>query len=240
MKQALTHGLPINKPIKSFKNSSALHKAVLRGARPDVVQVLLDAGSDVNCPVDASYPSLVVAAEDGRLDLVKLLLANGADVQARNAMGHTALTTACLDNTPGHENVIKELLAAGAKPTVDDLDSACDSGDPLGPASKRGSPAIVRLLIAAGVDVNGVASWGGPALHRVAEGGNVEVAEVLLALGADPTLRLAMEDDEDYANKTPLDLARRSKAKKIVALLEAAIAGGGRAERHRSAEDFWT
>ncbi len=63
---------------------------------------------------------LVAAAESGRLEVVKLLLAAGADVHAKrtdrvaSGLGEpTALTEACMDKTSGHQNIVKELLAAG-------------------------------------------------------------------------------------------------------------------------------
>lgn len=56
---------------------------------------------------------LMYAASRGRLDIVKKLLASGADPNAQNAQGHTALTSC---NT--HTSVMKALLNAGADPNI--------------------------------------------------------------------------------------------------------------------------
>jgi ankyrin repeat protein len=223
LKRALAMGLPIHEPIKAYNGISALCSAVIQGAKPEVLQALIDAGADVNSRADAGKSALAAAAETGRADQVKLLLAAGADWTATDAMGFTPLTLACLDKTAGHEQSLRELLAAGARPTVDDLDSACSNGDPLGPDDKLGSPAMIRMLIEAGVDVNGFSRWG-TALHRAASNGNVEVGRVLLELGADPKLRIPA-DEEDCGNMTPLEVAQEFEKKKMVAFLKAAAFG---------------
>lgn len=56
---------------------------------------------------------LIHAATRGRLEIVKKLLAAGADPNAQNFQGQTALTSC---NT--HTNVMKELLNAGADPNI--------------------------------------------------------------------------------------------------------------------------
>ena len=185
---------------------------------------VLAAGADANPAPGQTQPPLHIAAQMGWPDLVNLLLAAGADVHAKNDLGWTALTRACMEKGTGYEEVVQRLLDAGAKATVDDLDIACEAGESLQPASRLGSPAPVRMLVGAGVDINGFASWGGTALHRAASNGNPELVETLLALGADPNLRLAA-DNEDYPNQTPLDVARASKTKKVIPLLEIAVGG---------------
>jgi cell wall assembly regulator SMI1/ankyrin repeat protein len=224
LKRALDLGMPLNQPIKHFDGATALQRALGQGARAEAVQALLAAGADVNLVPGQTISPLHIAATMGRPDLVNLLLTAGADVHARNELGWTALTRACMEKGTGYEEVVQRLLDAGAKATVDDLDIACEAGDGLEPASRLGSPALVRILVAAGVDVNGISHWGGTALHRAAEHGNPELVETLLALGADPNLRLAA-DNEDYPNQTPLEVARDAKTKKVIPLLEAAVGG---------------
>ena len=81
------------------------------------VEELLSRGADVNT-LDPRYPqlarpALMTAASLGYSEIVRLLLANGADVNARDAGGGTALIWACND---GHIDCTRLLLAAGADP----------------------------------------------------------------------------------------------------------------------------
>src|SRR5262249_1065127 len=163
MKRALAFGLPIDEPIGGFGGQTALHFTCNRMATPSVVRVLLDAGANVNDPADALDTPLMAAAFHGCLGLVKVLLAAGADVHAKDGERETALSKACLSKTKAHEKIVGELLAAGAKPTADDLTLACE----------QGSAATVRALIAAGADVRGVNRWGDTALHKAVDYGNL-------------------------------------------------------------------
>ena len=54
-----------------------------------------------------------MAAWRGQTDLVSALLAGGADLEAHDPEGHTALTRAAWK---GHVEIVRKLLAAGAKP----------------------------------------------------------------------------------------------------------------------------
>jgi uncharacterized protein len=84
------------------------------------VEELLSRDADVNS-LDPRYPSwyaappLIRAAQAGHREMVRLLLANGADVNARDAGGGTALIWACNDD---HIDCARWLLAAGADPNL--------------------------------------------------------------------------------------------------------------------------
>ena len=113
-----------------------------------------------------------------------VLLASGAEVNARGLGGRTPLhvaAAALFDNTV----TATALMDAGA-----DIDARDDSGaTPLYWASGwSGHPSMVRLLIAAGADVNAPADNGETPLHRAVREQNPAVSALLLELGADPTL----------------------------------------------------
>jgi ankyrin repeat protein len=150
------------------------------------------------------------AAAKNRPRMVRLLLDLGADPNATDAAGMTALATASQEHADFA--IVTLLLAAGAKL---DFVSALFLGryeaaeamlrdDPsrIGPhgrdtialhlsVSKRNA-AAVRWLIAHGADVNAKGNlWdcGHAALHMTAESGAVDMARLLLDAGADPNIR---------------------------------------------------
>ena len=90
----------------------------------------------------------MTAARTGKVDAVRVLLARGADVHAKEPRrGQTALMWAAAE---GHVAVIEELIKAGA-----DFRTPLDSGfTPLMFAVRQGHIAAVKALLKAGVDVN--------------------------------------------------------------------------------------
>jgi Ankyrin repeats (3 copies) len=88
-------------------------------------------------------------------------------------------------------------------------------------AAACGRPAAVEILAGLGFDVNARGRTDVPsdqpwqtALHKAAEDGNVELARILLRLGADPGIR-----DRRF-NSTPLGWARYFGQEEIIELLE--------------------
>lgn len=95
-----------------------LEKKLVAAARTgDVKQVasLLDQGANVNTEVSPGGPPLFAAAyggnSDSHLQVIEMLLAHGATVDARNGVKCTALMGAA---NRGHVAAVKRLLAAGA------------------------------------------------------------------------------------------------------------------------------
>ena len=72
-----------------------------------IVAVLL-----VGCGPSASERALLEAAADGNIEAVKLHLAAGTDVDAKDMNGETSLTWAAYS---GHKEIAKLLLANGAR-----------------------------------------------------------------------------------------------------------------------------
>jgi ankyrin repeat protein len=97
---------------------TALHWAVHEN-REAVVRVLLDhdTAAGVNTPDAAGTTPLMHAAEAGSENLARLLLERGADKDAVNQDGLSALTLAA---TGGHAGVLQILLDAGARVDMTD------------------------------------------------------------------------------------------------------------------------
>lgn len=85
----------------------------------DVVAFLLDYGVDPAFGAGAGMTGLHLAAHDGHLDTVKLLLAHGAPLEAMNSYGGTVLDqtlwSAIHHPMPEHGAIVETLIAAGAK-----------------------------------------------------------------------------------------------------------------------------
>jgi ankyrin repeat protein len=82
-----------------------------------MLELLLDRGLDVNHAV-AGYTALMAAASSGVEPLLGMLLRRGADPNRVEAQGGlTALMYAMLDD-PGHDRMVRALVAAGARPEV--------------------------------------------------------------------------------------------------------------------------
>ena len=75
------------------------------------MRLLIDAHADVNIPNEYKLAPLAVAAEQGQLETVKMLLAAGAKVDHHDPYGGSALSVAVLR---GYKEVVKTLLDAGA------------------------------------------------------------------------------------------------------------------------------
>jgi ankyrin repeat protein len=85
----------------------------------------------------------MLAAAAGQVDTVRLLIDNGADLNAKNDDGSTALMVAALK---GHLEIVRTLLAAGADVSVQDLDQ--DSALKL--AVENGHAELVKILLEQG------------------------------------------------------------------------------------------
>lgn len=167
-----------------------LHLAALR-ADSETVRTLLEAGADANAPADVSrrtplhytfcrrFGESRSVTDSDVLAVVELLLAHGADVNARAAGNWTPLSIAVQTGGP---KSVKALLDNGA-----DLE-AWEYHSPLHLAAWRTDSQavdVVKALLDSGADVNARAGYDGDTpLHRALQASSV--VEVLLTAGADP------------------------------------------------------
>ena len=100
----------------------------------------------------ARITPLFLASKLGRANLVKILLTHGADVNAVDELGRTALLAACEENM---EEVIDVLLDSCADPNSGGFDGLQTPSDTcLGAAIKAHNIGVFRKLLNAGVHVN--------------------------------------------------------------------------------------
>lgn len=163
---------------------------------------LLNAGADANAALKTGETPLMTAARSGRSDIVKVLVAHRANVNATEALrGQTALMWASAQQ---HPDVVKTLLEVGAsvgarsrarRQLVNTSNNADYSGvieveqggyTPLLFAARMGDVDSGRILLENGADLNDKAPLGTSALVIAAHSGHRAFAELLLEKGADP------------------------------------------------------
>ena len=135
------------------------------------------------------------AAERGDIEAVRTLLRDGADVNAAQGDGMTALHWAALS---GDLKTMNVLLYAGA--TSEPL-TRIGRFTPLHLASSRGHGAAVVRLLEAGSRPNLVTETGVQAIHLAAQAGSAEAVKALIDRGADVNAR-----DETHG-RTPVVFA---------------------------------
>ncbi len=93
-----------------------MHAVIAGNADPEMVSFLLDHGVPVGAADGAQqWTALHFAARDKRNDILEALLRCGADVNAVDVFGNTALGRS-LDSLPHDRRTIELLLKAGADP----------------------------------------------------------------------------------------------------------------------------
>jgi ankyrin repeat protein len=118
---------------------TALHLAAFFG-KPEIARALLDAGAPVDAytTTDLANQPLHAAAAGRHLEVCRLLLAAGADVNATQHGGYTPLHEAAQH---GDIEMVELFLSAGADPTV-----RVPEGTPAELADAAGHPDVARRL----------------------------------------------------------------------------------------------
>lgn len=167
---------------------------------------LLEAGANVDATDEIYHASaLAMAVDSDNLEMVQSLLWAGADVNARNSLGQTALMYL---NERSTSEVAEALVAAGAK-----LDLQDEDGDTaLITVAAYNNGEILQVLLDAGAAVNMKNNKGETALIVAANEGIVENVKALIMAGADVYER-------DAEGKTALTHAREHNNTRAVKLL---------------------
>ncbi|MEK6373849.1 MAG: ankyrin repeat domain-containing protein [Acidobacteriota bacterium] len=210
-----------------------------RSGSVSVARVLIRHGAAMQPRAPERDPSLLqVAAEAGMLDMLKLLIDLGADV---NQITSWQYSTALAAAAAGGQDKAAEFLIA-QKAVVDE--PSYGGNTPLHSAARTGSAAVAKVLVANGADpnrrnarnespltlaaeredleilrvfVNAKADTG-YLLHRVLYAGNIGAARILIEGGADVALK-----DKD-SGESPLHMAAKKGLAEAVDLLIAAKA----------------
>ena len=132
----------------------------------------------------AAGPSDIAdAAQAKNAAAVKDLLKKGADVNAAQGDGMTALHWAALN---GDADVAQMLLYAGANVGAK---TRIGGYTPLHLAAQVGNASVIAPLVAAGAQVGAATATGATALMQAAHSGSADSARILLENGADPNAK---------------------------------------------------
>jgi ankyrin repeat domain-containing protein 50 len=147
------------------------------------------------------------ASARGQVEVVKLLLEKGAELESKDSNGRTPLSWAA---EKGHEAVVKLLLEKGAE-----LESkGSNDWTPLSWAAENGQEAVVKLLLEKGAELESKDRWfGRTPLSLAAEKGHEAVVKLLLEKGAE------LESKGSRSGQTPLSLAAENGHEAVVKLL---------------------
>ncbi|MFK8115513.1 MAG: ankyrin repeat domain-containing protein [Rubripirellula sp.] len=198
----------LNPPASGVSISADAFRMAAEKGRVEKIQEAISAGVDVD-GVDGSsqFGALHLAAHEGHLPVVKLLLQNKATV---DLLGQNDLTPLHLAAYNGHTDVVALLIKSGAK--VDPRDR--EGKTPLLHACTGPFEKSVKLLVESGADINVKESTESFTPLMTAAGlGEIEVVKVLLRNDAD---KAAVDQDGD----TALSHAQTSGHTDIIKLLE--------------------
>jgi ankyrin repeat protein len=195
--------------------AAALLTSAERG-QVDQVREGLAHGANPNVRGEGGVTPLILAAREGRLAIVEMLLGAGADVNACSEPGYsgghsTALRCAVVR---GQDAIVRRLVEAGANvrpcyeyssiPAEKPNTIVPSCGTALHDAARGGQEAIIEVLLAAGADVDAVDPQDETPLVTAARTRHWQVAKQLLAAGA-------RRREQDASFLAPLDFPRASE-----------------------------
>jgi ankyrin repeat protein len=176
------HGADIN--VKTFAGSTPLLFAVRSGLL-DIAEFLLSCGATLN---DTPYSAIMEAAECGRLEVLKWLVKQGADLDTIIEPGGRSVMHFAASS--GHLETVKWLVLQGG-----DVDSIDDSGQTLlHLAAENGHLDLCHWLLLQGLEVDQPDCDGVTPLRLAVRGAHADVVSFLLLNHADPTLHASEEE----------------------------------------------
>lgn len=181
-----------NIEVTDHAGRTVLMVAALKG-KAEAVKVLLTKGSNAKATTKGGLTPLHLASNS---EVVRLLVAAGADIHQKDADDRLPLMYAC---GRGNLDAVQTLLEMGADVNARDMHGVT----PLILAIEPGHVEVARLLLEKGADPGyRHPKTGGAALHFTAVFGKVEIARALLEHGTDVNV-------PDSKGDTPLILAAR-------------------------------
>ena len=207
-----------NKAIDSVKDPKLRSKLCSASKEGDAEKVrsLLAQGCSIHESsadlVDHERDAFLLAARNGRLDVLKVLIQDNCDASKRDLSGDMALHLISshpeIKPKPVIESLVILLLEHGVP--IDARNS--DGNTPLIWSAYNGKMSIAECLLDHGADIHSMDKNGSTALHWAADKGQHEIVALLISKGAD--IHCINNDD-----RTALHYGARNGHYEIVALL---------------------
>ena len=175
----------------SRDNMTALMSAAAEGRRCRSCNSCSITAPNINAKRGDDTTALIWAASNGKAEMVSFLVSKGAEIEAKDRLGATALIEAALNPTQEDANgqtlaAVEKLLAAGANVHA----TARDGETALMTAATKGEDGIVEKLLDAGAEVNAVDVDGQSALmHTAIQKAAPATTRLLLKRGAKVNLQ---------------------------------------------------
>ncbi|XP_068581764.1 caskin-2-like isoform X2 [Cebidichthys violaceus] len=208
-----------------------LHYAAWQG-KSESVLMLLRSGASVNgVSLDGHIP-LHLAAQYGHYKVSEMLLQHQSNPCLVNKAKKTPLDLAC---EFGRDQVAQLLLSSNMVVALlegerkEQTDSAFTT--PLHLAARNGHKDIIRLLLAAGIDINKTTK-SGTALHEASLYGKTEVVRLLLDAGVDVNIR-------NTYNQTALDIVNQFTTSHASRDIKQLLRDATGVLQVRALKDFW-
>ena len=212
---------------------------------------LLEAGADPYAADETGKTAFSISRDRGDTDMLSLFEAAAAG-DPRHALAELGMTGTVGDLVKAikmqQPDLIRKLLDFGVEINTKDY-----RYEPLFEAAVTGNRQIVEMLLDAGAEIDHRSVWGGTALFGAISLDHLELVQLLLAKGADPSLReksgrttfayvrsaavakILIERGADIEStnsyhQTPLMAAAGGSAQRDVELVELLIAAGANLE----------
>ena len=169
----LMHAFPQREDAVIFFTTCAIDGEI------EAVDAFIRCGVDIDGLVQDDYTAVHLAAQEGHLEVVKLLVSKGANIHIEtHDRGRYAFYSACLH---GHLPVVEFL-----RPLLTNVDKKIKSGvTPLNATCGNGNLEVVKFLVSSGADVNSADNDGVTPMRVACWEGYLDIVKYLREAGAD-------------------------------------------------------
>ena len=221
--EALNNGA--NPNAKNRNKNTALMSAAQSNADPRVIEVLLDAGAELEARNQRGSTALHYAAMDNVPEVVELLIKKGADIEALNHEKKTPLYYAKHNKNLNDTHIIDLLTKKSEEPETEPAPQETPTPSPaqerqetetppknLLDVCEKGSPEEILEFINHGANVNAANRNGTTPLMSAAQHNNFEAVKTLIENSADVNAK-------NKTGNTPLHFAAQFNSPETVRLL---------------------